>query len=305
MSALPTKGLTSVSPSHITVADNVLADHIEAAAWKDFFAAAPAEMGCESVELPGTDAIVLRARALPIPIMNRVIGLQYHDLHIDLFPSIMQLYRDAGIADFWVHAWLPKQAGAEPHDIDLASRPESRWCKFLFDLDGSMPLPHIDAGVTVRVAQPDEAERVGAVICRSHGMPASMMPWFAALVGRPGWHFFVVDGADAAPVAAGALFVDGGRAWLGMGATLPDARCRGAQTALLAARLAAARMLDCTVAAVETGMPDGDAPSPSLNNIRRAGFRAIGLRRNVAFSSASLQPQAQASAPTLSEATHG
>jgi GNAT superfamily N-acetyltransferase len=285
-----------VSFSHTTIADNVLADRIEAAAWKDFFAAAPREMGCEAFEFPATDAVLLRARALPIPIMNRVIGLEYHDLHSGLFPSIMRHYRDADIGGFWVHAWLPAGAGVEWRSIDPASGPESRWCKFLFDLDGSVPVARAPTGAATRIARPDEADRVGDVICRSHGMPPSLVPWFSALVGRPGWRFFVVDGADAAPVAAGALFVDGLHAWLGMGATLPEARCQGAQTALLAARVEAAQALGCTVAAVETGVPDDGAPSPSLNNIRRAGFRAVGVRRNVAFSSDSLQPRPQQAA---------
>lgn len=279
--------------SQTTIADNVLADHIEALAWTDFFAAAPPDMGCEGIGLPGTSATLLRARAFPIPMLNRVIGLQYDDLHIGLFPAIMQYYRDADVDGFWVHAWLPNEDGAPPQVIDVAAQAESRWCKFLFDLDGGMPLPRVDSGLPVRLARRDEADLVGAVICRSHGIPPVMVPWFSALVGRPGWHCFVVDDAESLPVAAGALFVAGDRAWLGMGGTLPEARCRGAQYVLLAARLAAAQALGCTVAAVETGVPDGAEPSPSLNNIRRVGFRAVGLRRNVAFSSALLERSRQ------------
>lgn len=275
-----------MSFSNTAIADNVLADNIEALAWQDFFSAAPPDMGCEGFALPGTRAMVLRARAFPIPILNRVIGLAYTDLHGDLFPSLMQYYRNAQVDEFWVHAWMPKHDGAEPPAIELGSRPESRWCKFLFDLDGGMPMPsgpRPGSLAAARPARPAEADLVATVICRSHGMPPTMIPWFSALVGRPGWHFFVVDGAERAPVAAGALFIDGDRAWLGMGGTVPDARGQGAQYAVLAARLAAARELGCRVAAVETGLPSNDEPSPSLNNIRRIGFRAVGIRRNVAF----------------------
>ena len=46
---------------------------------------------------------------------------------------------------------------------------------------------------------------------------------------------------------SGALFVDGTTGWLGMGATMPDHRRKGAQGAILAARIAAAADAGCDV----------------------------------------------------------
>jgi GNAT superfamily N-acetyltransferase len=91
--------------------------------------------------------------------------------------------------------------------------------------------------------------------------------------------FFACDENDV-PLAAGTLLIEGSRAWLGMGATLPEARRRGAQLALLNARLSAASTSGCVTASIETAEPAPGEVLPALNNIRRAGFREIGTRIN-------------------------
>ncbi|MFC4452476.1 GNAT family N-acetyltransferase [Deinococcus sonorensis] len=78
---------------------------------------------------------------------------------------------------------------------------------------------------------------------------------------------------DGQPVAAGALSVLGGVGLLYSAATRPEARGRGAQTALLVTRLHAARAAGARSAAVLT------APgSASERNILRAGFQLVGER---------------------------
>jgi GNAT superfamily N-acetyltransferase len=113
-------------------------------------------------------------------------------------------------------------------------------------------------------------------------MPATLEPWFGALVGRPGWTFVVAE-ADSRIAATGAVFVDGSTAWLGVGATLAEYRNRGAQSALLAARIALAADAGCTAIATETGESIAGEVNPSLNNIRRAGFVQVCSRLNYAL----------------------
>jgi GNAT superfamily N-acetyltransferase len=88
-----------------------------------------------------------------------------------------------------------------------------------------------------------------------------------------------VDGRIA---GTGSIFIRDRTAWVGIGATLPDVRKRGAQTALLAARIAAAKAAGCTVVATETGESVAGEPNPSLANIRRAGFTQVCSRLNFA-----------------------
>jgi GNAT superfamily N-acetyltransferase len=75
----------------------------------------------------------------------------------------------------------------------------------------------------------------------------------------------LVDGQAA---GGGAMFIDKGVAAFFSGSTLPAARGRGAQTALLHARLRAAREAGCDLALIKTA--PGNA---SQRNVQRAGFQ--------------------------------
>lgn len=73
----------------------------------------------------------------------------------------------------------------------------------------------------------------------------------ASAVDAPGWsHYLGYDGEKA--VATGALRVEADTAWIGIGATIPTARGRGWQTALLERRLHDAKGAGCRIAVAET-----------------------------------------------------
>jgi GNAT superfamily N-acetyltransferase len=258
-----------------------LVDAIEACGWGDCLKAAPADMGCAVLQVPGTEATLLRTTVLPIPMMNRIIGLPG-----DAAPSqqtlawVAQAYRDVGIDHCWLHAWADSPLGGELEALGLHAEAGARWHKFLFDLAAAPPSAPRASVLHVRPARADESATAGAIICGVFGLPPALEPWFGAIVGRPNWQMMFACDANDRPVAAGAVYIDGGRAWLGMGTTLPEARRQGAQQLLIAARLAAAKAAGCTVAAIETGVALEGAVNHSLNNIRRAGFREVGVRVN-------------------------
>jgi GNAT superfamily N-acetyltransferase len=134
-----------------------------------------------------------------------------------------------------------------------------------------------DPGCTLdlRPVAPGDAARMGEIVTTSFDLPAELGPWFAALVGRPGWHVLgAYDGPEL--VATGSLFAHGDVGWVTWGAT--DARHRGrrAQKALLAARIDAARALGLRALVTETGEPQhpGDRDA-SYRNILGAGFRSV------------------------------
>ena len=78
----------------------------------------------------------------------------------------------------------------------------------------------------------------------------------------------------------GALFVHGPCGQLSGAATLPEARGRGAQSALMAARIALARDLGLSYVTAETGSETPENPNPSLHNMHRAGLETLYERRN-------------------------
>jgi GNAT superfamily N-acetyltransferase len=90
-------------------------------------------------------------------------------------------------------------------------------------------------------------------VAEGYGMPEACAGLIAALVGRAGYHCFLAWGGER-PTGAGALPVVGQSGWCGVAATLPEARGRGAQNALLAARICRAAKLGCTAVYTETNL---------------------------------------------------
>lgn len=268
-----------------------LSDCIEIQSRRHLYAAAPADFGGAVLALPdaGGGATLLHLAAMPSPLMNRVMRLPGGvPLAPPMLARIRAMFRERGLPQFWLHAWdLPGHEALRDSLADLGGQLQGGWSKFLCDLDRVRPPPSTRAPSPLRVrrARPDEARLSGQIICASFGMPELLLPWMAAFAGRPQWQVYLACDADEVPVATGALLVDGASAWLGMGATLPAARGQGAQQLLLAARLTAARDAGCTLAGIETEAAEAGEVRHSLNNIRRAGFREVGVRRNYLFSS--------------------
>ncbi len=125
----------------------------------------------------------------------------------------------------------------------------------------------------------EDAGDFAQVVVGGYGLPEWAGALAANVVGRPGWSCYVAyEGRE--PAGAGALFVHEGVGWLGFGATLPEFRGRGAQSAILAARIEDARIQGCSTVVTETGELEEGRPAGSYRNILRAGFREAGVRPN-------------------------
>ncbi|HXZ54861.1 MAG TPA: hypothetical protein VEH03_05335 [Burkholderiales bacterium] len=149
------------------------------------------------------------------------------------------------------------------------------WMKFCRPCAGA---PQAETDLKVRVVGTEHGGEFGRVVAAGFGLPPSAVPWVGALAGRPNW--VCVMAFDAAPVAAGAAYIGGEYAWLGLGATLDSHRRRGAQNSLISLRLAEAAARGARVAVTETGERLPDKPSASYRNILRAGFEEAYLRQN-------------------------
>jgi len=173
-----------------------------------------------------------------------------------------------------VVAVVPEQRSLEDALVARRYEPVRSWMKFERGVEATAV--H-ETDLTVREAT--DPEPFALVTCEGYGLPDAARPVFAALVGAPDWHCFVAWAGDE-PAGAGALHLDGEAAWLGVGATRPQFRRRGAQAAVLAARIDAARAAGATMLATETGERVPDQPSTSYRNILRAGFREAYVRAN-------------------------
>jgi GNAT superfamily N-acetyltransferase len=154
--------------------------------------------------------------------------------------------------------------------------PGYAWMKFCRPCEGA---PQAACDLEVRVIGSETGGEFGRVVAEGFGLPPAVAPWVATLAGRANW-VCVMAFAGGTPVAAGAVYVSGEHAWLGLGATLASHRRRGAQAALLARRLGEAAARGAHVAVTETGERLPDKPSHSYRNILRAGFEETYLRQN-------------------------
>ena len=156
----------------------------------------------------------------------------------------------------------PGYLGLEQSLGALGYEPAGAWMKFR---RGDAPAP--SATTAYRVEQTFDAD----VFSTAVGAPAEL----GGFVGAPGWVQLVAFDGDE-PVASGALYADGESGWIGVGATRAEWRGRGAQSALLAARIRLGLELGVRQFATETG----ETPGASYRNILRAGFDEAYLRPN-------------------------
>jgi hypothetical protein len=259
-----------------------LVDAVEAAAFTDLYAAAPAALaqsfGLRVAQIAG--ATLLHAPGIPLSMFNRAIGLGVHGAltEADLDATIAS-FRSAGYASYWIHhnpiaapaslvAWL----GA--HGFIAPAR--RSWAKML---RGPEPIADVDVDFEIRRAFAGEEEAVAEVVCSAFGMPKPFGPWMAALVNRPRWRAYVALDAGKI-VGTGFLYLDGATAWLGIGGVMPEMRGRNAHRALMALRIREASAAGCSGIVTETGEAIGDEPNPSLANMQYCGFRRVCSRLN-------------------------
>jgi GNAT superfamily N-acetyltransferase len=261
-----------------------VADDAEAAAFADLYAAAPPQLA-DALGLQVrrvADATLLIAGAVPVPMFNRAIGLGLREpATAAALSAICDAYREAASKSWWLH-WHP-QAQPAGFESQLQSRgfaPPARrsWAKMW---RGPEAAPEADTSLAVDEAARNEALPTAQAIAAAFEMPPFMPDWIAALSGRPRWRVYTAK-AEGAIVGGGCLYVDGEVAWLGMGSILPTHRGLGGQRALMARRIADAIALGARHIVTETGEPIAGEPNPSLDNMRRCGFRKVASRLNYA-----------------------
>jgi GNAT superfamily N-acetyltransferase len=194
--------------------------------------------------------------------VNRVEGLEPGDA--DRVEEIVARYRRLGIRPWFELA---------PHpDFDrLASALTDAGAAqtgFFTALYGpAEPAAGRDTGVSVRAARPGEEVGAARVLLEGLGAPEEAFESGSASLVATGARFYVAD-LDGQPAAAAALFVTRNVGCLASAATLPAFRGRGAQSALIRARIAAAHAAGCDLVVSLAAFG-----SASQRNLERAGLR--------------------------------
>jgi hypothetical protein len=255
---------------------------IERDAWLDMCAAAPAPFvegaGLWSGRIGSAGLIAIRAAPV----------IQFNHAHaLGLDAPLEEASLDAIIEALRARAspvWAIQVPDTPEFDAArrwLAARKFSAqggWAKFWRPAEAPAP-----SGTTLDLKEIGEprATDFGRVVQIGFGAPPPFAMWAGAIVGRRSWRSYLAYDGEA-PVAAAALFLQGGLGWLGLHATLPTHRGRGAQGALMSRSIADAVAAGAHGLVTETGRPEPgeEASHPSYRNICRAGFEDVYLREN-------------------------
>lgn len=269
--------VTFTLPAGLSATDLSRIEAVERDGWLDLFGAAPAgialELGLEHRRI-GDDSFFM-SRGLD--------DLTFNHLSLGSLSPPRGEVVEAAIAEFeaaGVRNWVVQIPDGSPTHETMCQthgliQHRRTWARFVRGTEAF----HARTDLMIRAADRDMAQSFGDVAARGFGLPRAAARWLAAIVGRSRWHCFMAFDGET-PVATSAIFVDVSAGWLGIAATLPEYRGRGAQPALLAARIEAAGKQGCTILTTETGVPLPGEAGPSYTNIQRAGFRIAHLRRN-------------------------
>lgn len=255
-----------------------IADRSEAAAYRSLIACAraAAQEGFAGTDLGG--ALALRSDAVRTSVLfNRVIGLGAdQEVSEALLDQVAALYAGSQTPEAGAvrTPWAIEVSVPVENEVFrnwLKARRMRRGLATAMLMRRCDELPEVNTGLRV--------ERVGAefsaacceIWAEVFRVAAPVQALLEKAAGQTGFRQWVAFDGDQ-PVACSLSHLADGVVWLGWSATLPSHRGRGAQNALLAARLRDAGAAGCDWATSETAMGTPEQPDPSLRNVLRLGF---------------------------------
>ena len=263
---MPAPGLPPVTDALVRRLDAVSTSF--ARDWLEGVAALPGNPRGMRLATFGSAFAAAATAAPELDFMNRVHHLWPEDAHH--LPAILAFYADAGVRP-WFEVF-PSEDGADAvaGAIARAGAAPVSYATFLYGAAVRRRPPPRD-GIEIRTVTADDIDTFSDVLLLGHGVPeqehdlarASQRHW----AELPGTTLYLAT-VDGRPAAAAVLRVGDGIGYLANAATVPEFRGRGAQTALLARRIADAAAAGC-------GLVAGQATfgSTSQRNMERMGLR--------------------------------
>ena len=224
------------------------------------------------------DATCYASSTEPSILINRVLGIgsEYRPTLKQLI-DIRNAYASAGIGRFFLHV-LPERIGADYAALLTAAGYEKYrgWMKFVRN---QADVDVVSTDLTILQVGPDHAGSFAAIVGDAFDFTPVFQPAIAALASDENWRLYM--GFDnGTPACTGGLYIEDGIGYLDFGATHPEFRRRGGQTAVLNMRIRAALEAGCTSIVTMTGEAAAGDEQHSYRNILRAGFKEAYLREN-------------------------
>ena len=224
------------------------------------------------------DAICSVCSSDPSILLNRVLNLgSQAPPSRDQLVEIHRIYADAGVRRFFLHVVPQRKTGETDRLLDECGYRKYRgWMKFVRG-DGAVREANTD--LDVRPVGPEYGEAFAAIAAPAFDMLPVSQAVVALLPGVKGQHTYMSFDGDR-PAGTGAIFIDREVAALDWGATHPDFRRRGGQTAVLSTRIRSALDSGCSMVCTMTGEAVPGDPQHSYGNILKSGFEEAYLREN-------------------------
>ncbi|MFD3505449.1 GNAT family N-acetyltransferase [Streptomyces sp. NPDC058676] len=259
-----------------------LAELTEIMAYTDFATSASTSvreaLGLSSLHVGSTRALAIRED--PSHFFNRAGGFGVDGpITGDGLVRVCDFYRERGVSQgslLIAPPLLPPDWAATAAKLGLTEG--SRFTKLGCDivtLPTAVDRAALDPGWRVGVVEAHQACEWATVMMTTFGFTTpDMIEMAASCVGKANWRQYAAWAGERI-VAVGSVFLNGECADMFGGATLPEARGRGAQSALLTARVRAARAEGCRWLVAETGVEGPGEHNPSLRNMVRVGFEPL------------------------------
>ena len=260
----------------------------EVNAWLDLYRAAPADFAARLGLAIAEDGNLVWTTCTEIPFIHfncvKNFGVDSPATESQL-DALLAHYRAAGIAQPWFYA----SPHAEPSTLRcwLEARGlqrQSGWERIFREAAplAAEPLFAIE-GVSVERVTPATAGEWAGFIDAQYRLQTS--PWLTALVGRQGWHHYVLK-RDGTVAAVRSLFIGAdGTAWSGIDAPVPGIM---APSFDLDAMLGEAMVRDGLAASAKLFVADIEAPhpdrdGPAYRNYARLGFKLAYFRSHYSY----------------------
>jgi GrpB-like predicted nucleotidyltransferase (UPF0157 family)/GNAT superfamily N-acetyltransferase len=156
---------------------------------------------------------------------------------------------------------------------------KNNWVRFYRD---TIPLENVNTDLEIKSVGREFLNEFSSLVTNNFSFPSELKALFEPLMENENWkHYMAFDGGK--PVATGSVYFSGDTAWISFAATTPEYRGRGAQGAILEARINEARKRGCRWITAETAEDSAEHDSPSYRNMLRYGFRLLYKRPNYVF----------------------
>jgi GNAT superfamily N-acetyltransferase len=200
--------------------------------------------------------------------VNRAVGVGLDELDDGAVADLVAWFRERGVPPaVQLSSWAPTVTVAALAGAGFVPA----WCRSVLAVDPvAVPVPATDPALEVVVVHDDAQARAAVDVMTAEQADRTTGEEFMRADRACEGTTQLLARLDGTPVGCGSLTLVGRTGWLGAAATIPAARRRGVQTALLHARLTLARRAGCDLVGVTASVG-----SQSARNLQRLGFGLV------------------------------